>query len=415
MEYKSDRFNNVWEDILQIWFSGYLDIITSERRNQISPQSHLKKIKIITTEFVKDVFKIFIKNKIPKKKVWFFSISSNNHEALKLIKNNIDNAIFVVPYSFKLKFKDSYPLNFNYKFFYDLLFLFKLFFFKPKNHIKKKECYDLLFKANGVFTESIRCIKKNKPKGIVFANDHEIVPRGLLLAAKFLEIPTFYIQHASVSKYFPALDFDYALLEGQDSKDKYLGIGKTNSEVHLVGMPKFDNYINHVNTNKVIKKIGVAYNAMDDVETVIDLVNNLKHSFPAITFVVRAHPSDKRELKLSGVKKSLSKKESAFSFLKQIDALIAAESSIHLEAVMLNVYSMSFSFNKSSFLDYYDFVKNDLIKHFNQIDDLKTEISNICLNKPNIQQRATYYNASLNSVFYGKSVKKICEIIKSKV
>ena len=76
---------------------------SSERRNQITPKSHFKKIKIVFKEFFKDFIKVFIKESIPKNKVWFFSISSNNHEALKLVKNNIDDSIFVVPYSFKLK------------------------------------------------------------------------------------------------------------------------------------------------------------------------------------------------------------------------------------------------------------------------------------------------------------------------
>lgn len=415
MRYKSDRFLHVWEDILQIWFSGYLKIISSERKNQITPESHFQKVKIVVKEFLKDFIKIFVKKDIPKNKVWFFSISSNNHEALRLIKDNIADSIFVVPHSFKFKFKDSFTLTFNLKFFYNLLFPIKLLFFQSKSNIKITEYYDLLFKANGVFSESLRSVRKYKPKAIVFANDHEIIPRGLLLAAKCLKVPTFYIQHASVSKYFPALDFDYALLEGQDSKDKYLAREKTNSEIFLVGMPKFDKYVEFVNTNKVVNKIGIAYNTMDNIEVILALVNNLKNSFPTIDFIVRAHPSDKRILKVSGVKTSIPQKESAFSFLKQIDALIAAESSIHLEAAMLNVYSMCFSFSKANFLDYYGFVKNDLIEHFTAVDDLKKEIENICLNKPNIQQKASYFNASLNSVFYGKSVGRLNEIINSKI
>ena len=76
MKYKSEKFLHVWEDILQIWFSGYLKIISSERRNQISPQSHYKKILIVCREFVKDMLKIFIKKDIPKNKVKKSDVSS---------------------------------------------------------------------------------------------------------------------------------------------------------------------------------------------------------------------------------------------------------------------------------------------------------------------------------------------------
>ena len=415
MKYNSERFLHVWEDILQIWVSGYLKIISEERRNQISPKSHFKKTILVFKEFLKGFIKVFVCNNIPEKKIWFFSISSNNYEALNLIKNNIENSIFVEPHSFKVKSNSGYRLNLQFKFFYDVLFLINLLFFKSKNkNLKVKVFYDLLFKSNGVYSECIRVLNCYKPKGIVFANDHEIMPRGLLLAAKHLEIPTFYIQHASVSNYFPALDFDYALLEGQDSKDKYLKIGETNSEIYLVGMPKFDKYVEFVNTNKVIRKIGVAYNAMDSIDKISKVSNKLKEAFPDLDFIIRPHPADTRDLNIKGMKKSNPKEETAFHFLSKLDALIAAESSIHLEAIMLNVYSMSFNFNESQFLDYYGFVKNNLIKHFDNINDLEDEIKKNKQTKPNVQQKAIYYNAALNSDFYGKSVERIHGIIKSR-
>ncbi|TXE12996.1 hypothetical protein FUA26_04160 [Seonamhaeicola algicola] len=415
MKYKSKRFLHVWEDILQIWFSGYLEIVSRERREQISPISIKDKCIVIFKEFIKEFIKLFIKNRIPKNKIWCFSISSNNYESLKSIKANLDDSIFVHPFSFNDRHQNSYPINFSRKFLYSLWFPFNFLIFYFQSKSGSNGLYDLFFKANGIYSESLRLIKKSKPKAIIFANDHEIIPRGLLLAAKNLNVPIIYIQHASVSNYFPVLDFDYALLEGKDAKDKYLNIGNTSTCIYLVGMPKFDKYLERVNRNTLVKVIGIAYNAMDNLELIKRTVIVLQNYFPDIELIVRAHPSDKRSLNLDSVKKSIPQKESVFDFLSRIDLLIAAESSIHLEAIMLNVYSISYSFSNSKFLDYYGFVKNNLVKHYLNLDDIIEEINSIGNNKPNVQKKAEYYNAALNSDFYGKSSEKIRDIIKSKI
>ncbi len=411
MKYKSNRFVHVWEDILQIWFSGYLEIVSQKRREQISPFSVKDKCLITLKEFLKDFIKLFKKNAIPENKIWCFSISSNNYESLKPIKEASDETIFVGPYSFKGRLKNGFSVNFRRKFFFNLLFPVNLLIYIRLSKSKNIGLYDLLFKTNGVYAESLRIIKKFKPKAIIFANDHEIAPRGMLLAAKKLNVPTFYIQHASVSSYFPVLDFDYALLEGQDAKDKYLSIGLTDTKIYLVGMPKFDKYAECVNRGNEVKTIGVAYNAMDNIELIKRTVASLQSCFPNIKFIVRPHPSDNRELDIANVEKSIPQKEPVFTFLSNIDALIAADSSIHLEAVMLNVYSMSFGFNNSEFLDYYGFVRNGLIKHYCSLNDIIEEIENIRNCKPNVQNKAMYYNASIGQEFYGKSALKCSEII----
>jgi len=410
MKYNKSRFQHPWEDILQLWLSDFLKIVSKKRRNQISPFSHTQKVALIAKEFIKDFLKLFIMIRIPKNKIWFFSISSNNYESLKLIQANVNDSIFITPFSFKSREKAGYHLNFNRKFLYDLFFPVSLFFFKGSQN--KVKFYDLFFKTNGLYSEGLRLLKKSRPKAIIFANDHEIIPRAVLKAAKALEVPTFYIQHAAVSQYFPVLDFDYALLEGQDSKDKYLGIGETNSKIHLVGMPKFDEHINHVNQSTTIENIGIAFNTMDELGYVLEIVRKLKDSFPKINFIIRPHPSDERKLNLlDDIEISNAKKETAFNFLKRVDAIIAGESSILLEAAMLNVYPMCFGFSNVKFLDYYGFVKNNLVQYFDKVEDLNLEIKKLFFKKPNIQERAMYFNAAINTEFYGKSSLKCSQII----
>ncbi|WP_146129825.1 hypothetical protein [Flagellimonas meridianipacifica] len=245
----------------------------------------------------------------------------------------------------------------------------------------------------------------------MFTNDHEIAPRALLLAAKKLNITSYYVQHASVSKYFPPLKFDYALLEGQDAKNKYLAIGKTNTKISLIGMPKLDKYVQWMNTKSKIESIGIAYNAMDNINLVKELINQLTGTFPDLKFVIRPHPSDKRTLKIQKVHLSNSRVENSFEFLNRIDALIASDSSIHLEAVLLNVFSMSYNFNDNRFLDYYGFVQNNLINHYSGKTNLIKKINSLRSNKPHVQNKAKYYNAAIESDFYGSSSSKAADII----
>jgi len=402
-----------WNNILQIWLNGYLDIVSVERRNQISPIRYSRKIILIFKISLSNFLKFFIKNDLPKNKVWFFSISDNNFRSLNPIKESVEDSIFVSPFSFNKQNNAVYYLNFTFKFFYDLIFPISLLGYSLTNKFSNVRYFDLFFKANGSFNESLRLLRRYKPKGIIFANDHEIIPRAILSAAKELNIKTFYVQHASVSKYFPPLGFDYALLEGEDAKQKYLEIGKTRTKIELIGMPKFDEFAQFVNINTKVRAVGIAYNSMDDLLIVESIFRQLKNNFPDLEFKVRPHPSDKRRSPFNRNDISNPREESSFDFLKKIDALIAADSSIHLEAVLLNVYSLSYSFNKEETKDYYGFILNGLIEHYNDYTELKTKLFSLKQVKPNVQQRASYYNAAIGSDFYGKSVKLASEFIEN--
>src|SRR5690606_16980309 len=358
----------------QIWLNGYLDIVSVERRNQISPIRYSRKIILIFKISLSNFLKFFIKNDLPKNKVWFFSISDNNFRSLNPIKESVEDSIFVSPFSFNKQNNAVYYLNFTFKFFYDLIFPISLLGYSLTNKFSNVRYFDLFFKANGSFNESLRLLRRYKPKGIIFSNDQEIIPRAILSAAKELNIKTFYVQHASVSKYFPPLGFDYALLEGEDAKQKYLEIGKTRTKIELIGMPKFDEFAQFVNINTKVRAVGIAYNSMDDLLIVESIFRQLKNNFPDLEFKVRPHPSDKRRSPFNRNDISNPREESSFDFLKKIDALIAADSSIHLEAVLLNVYSLSYSFNKEETKDYYGFILNGLIEHYNDYTELKTKL-----------------------------------------
>ncbi len=408
-----ETFIKRWNDIAQIWINGLLELDSESSRNQISPRSNYKKAKKIFKEFVGDFFRVFKNSKIPQNKIWFLTLSKNNFDSLKNVQRKIPNSIFV---SF-LRLRDegeknNYYFTHSNKFFYDLIFPLAWIDYYFKNRTQGLKYYDLLFSVNGTYKESLRLIKRSKPKIIIFANDHVTISRSLLLAANKMGVKTYYIQHASVSNYFPPLVFKFSLLEGKDAYHKYLNCGETKSKVYLVGMSKFDSFIDRINRNTKVKSLGIAYNHMDNVTTISQFIETIKKAHPELLIITRPHPSDVRKIELpENVLLSDSKNEDAFSFLCKIDALITGDSSLHLEATLLNVYSMYFEFTKTKLFDYYGFIKNGLVDYYSSINAINIQLNNLKLYKPDIRNKASYYNAAIGSAFEGKSTEKIVDII----
>src|SRR5690606_29442694 len=131
-------------------------------------------------------------------------------------------------------------------------------------------------------------------------------------------------------------------------------------------MPKADAYINYRNTNQVIKTIGIGANLMDLTAEIKQLLTKLTQAFPDLRIILRPHPRDKRDFGFASgtgdqVTISDGSQVPVFDFLQQIDVLIAGNSGIHLEAVLLNVWSVYYNFNPQENLhDYYGYVANRL-------------------------------------------------------
>ena len=224
-------------------------------------------------------------------------------------------------------------------------------------------------------------LTKAKPKIVIVSNDHSLDCRSLRLAAEILGIKTLYFQHASVSNIFPPLEFDFALLDGSIAYKTYISCYKNNKnnsrvkknakkcKVLLTGQKKFI----HKNLKPFRFKtlfIGLAINELDDFSHLSLLLNNL--SLAKVKCSVRLHPNQDlsfvKELKKYMKNKnwiifSDSKKQSVNNYLKNLDVLIAGNSSIHLEAALAGLptfyYEMSDNVIKP---DYYNYVKNSFDK-----------------------------------------------------
>jgi hypothetical protein len=410
---KKTNINKLWSNIAHIYINGYLDTLPDSFRNLYSPKKGIKKVKYIFKNYLADFLRLFKTSSIPTDKIWFVVLTKNNFDALKPIQDKIPSSIVVSFFRFNSTINSkTHYFNLNLKFFYNIIYPFSLLKFALENKNKAKQFYDLFLTVNGSYEESIRLLKKKRPQGIVFANDHLIIARSLLLAANHLGIKTYYIQHATVSNYFPPLEFSYALLEGQDAYDKYSRCGEIKSIVKLFGMSKFDSYVDNINKNDKLETLGIAFNLIDEIEPLFKIVCDIKNMFSDLKIVIRPHPGDSRDLSVfDGFEISNSKQENAFNYLSRIDAIVAGDSSIHLEAVLINVYPIYYLFNNKKVFDYYGFVKNKLVSYCKTKEQLYSIIDSLKTNKENIQDRATYYNAVIGTPDYGKSTLLISDFI----
>jgi hypothetical protein len=248
------------------------------------------------------------------------------------------------------------------------------------------------------------------------SNDHLVWHRTLRMAAQKNSIPVVYIQHASVTEKFPKLEFDLSLLEGRDALDKYSKKG-VNGEVALIGMPKFDKYYSKINHSKSVKSIGFCTNIHDDESFIEKLCFEMKSAFSEKIIILRPHPGDQRfsfyQNLIDKFKIEFSdwKTENPFEFLQKVDVNVAGESSVHLEAALMNVIPIHYKMN-NKFFDHYSYIKNGLIQNkFEESNDLVNFILSIRKNKPNIRDRAKNYVDTVNTQYDGKSTQKAVEII----
>ena len=381
----------------------------------------LNELKILIVFFLKDIIKSMIYFLTPIKKVELnflrsknvlFIGSKNNYQTLKFLKNKLPHTLFVSPGGYGATISNCFnirPFINNFTEFKKYFFIFYLMF--SSNYIISN--IEKILKSYGLINIYISILKNNRPNSIVISNDHDPSSRGIIIAAKKLKIPCIYIQHASVSKYFPPLRFSHALLYGQYSKDVYEKIGETNTKVYQVGMHQFD-YLKQIIENKYLtQRIGLAFNTIDDIDDVSDLYKELNNVFPNVEIIIRPHPRDKRKLSDNFNISSLNK-EDATAFLSKVDILIAGNSSILLEAALMNVLPLQYYFGKHSekFGDYYGFIKTGLAIEVYSPADVIEKIDNFySTHELNIRQKAKVYDASVNSDFEFKVEEKIVEII----
>jgi len=263
-----------------------------------------------------------------------------------------------------------------------------------------------------------RALRHYRPRAVFFANDHNDDARALLLACQAEGVPTAYVQHASVSTNFPPLGFDLNLLEGQDALDKYRQCGPVRGRVELVGMPKADAFLSQKNQQSQVRHVGIACNLLDTTEAITVAVAHLLREFPDLTFTFRPHPSDPRDFRPLRAQYprllfSDARQQHVFEFLRQQDALIAADTSTHLEATLLNVVGLYYRFGTHTIADdYYGYVTHGLVERARTLPELTELLRRYREHKPaDLYRRAAYYNATLGTPDEGHSTQRAARLL----
>ncbi|MBS2100778.1 glycosyltransferase family protein [Carboxylicivirga linearis] len=397
------------DDIMYLWFSGYLESLSFSQRDHISRIKVLNRFFRVGKLLVKDFRMIFYKRKSHLySNNWLILETLNNYSALKFLKENENYSFVKIKYDIKDSIKDQNVAYFlpRWKLVFDMLFPLYLIIMLIFNDKRKAywDCFDVYFQVIGLFQIFRISLKKASPGLLVFSNDHSMASRSLLMAAKSLGIKTAYIQHASVSQYFPPLKFDVALLEGKDAYEKYKAVGKIESKIQLVGMPKFDKYSGVINRNNKIESIGICYNIGDSIEEVSKLIDMLQSLNEGIKIKLRPHPADSRSVNIKyKIDVCDSKRVNSFEFLQQVDCIIVGNSSIILEAALLNVLPLYFKPIVKGKYDYYGFLKNNIAVSVSNNEELKSLLFQYKNNKPNVFDNTKYYNEIVGTEDYGFS------------
>lgn len=399
------------EEAIYLYNHGYLDTLNNERRNIIIGKNDVQRLRNVFSEMIMEL-KILVSSKKEKTNyancILCLVNSKNNYEALRFLDKEPGYILVQTPSGNRTK-KELPRIYLQNKFFYSLLFLFYIPFILASSN---RKYLALLHKGFGVSALIKRKFKNSKPNAIIFTNDHTPLMRSFLVASKAMGIKTIYIQHASVSKYFPPLHFDLALLDGEVSGEIYRNIAPTSCEIRYIGIPKLDSAIQNNRIRHTIKKIGLAINQNDDSSIVKEIINGLKAN--GYIVVLRMHPLDNRKIieddsVVNGNKMTL------FEFICQSDFLIAGDSSIHLEANSLLCRSVYFKLhnNKKSY-DYYKFIKNGLIDEVACMPGLINYLKSFSYTDFDFTTSGLkYFNSSIGEKYYGYSGRLAVEVLNN--
>ena len=364
-------------------------------------------------------------------KAVFFAISKNNLDALKPVFALFQPDAIMLTNNHELR-SSSILIPFIFPYILSIFYIPKsILIYNRASQIDKK-VFQLYFHhillSMGYFRYCQLYLHLFSPKTIVFANDHVYYTRILIMLAEKKGIKCYYLQHSSITSDFPKLFSSFALLEGQYAKEKYVSNGSDSSRITFIGIPKFDKFVNDINQKKCVKRIGICTTRSMDVNEITDLIALIKDSFPDLEVVLRPHPSSESLKKYQDLIDSFdlgisnSKTEDTFAFLNKVDAIISGNSSIHLEAALLNVFPIYYFGQKTEILyqgdgyDKFDYVKNKIAYPVDGLKDVVHLLEQIMENKPNIRPRAKYYCDTVDTVYDGKSaelaVANICETLR---
>ena len=344
-----------------------------------SPPKREQTIFKIVSNKIKMLFYFSLKPKDKPRKydLLFYGVSYNNNKVLYPVVKNLSADNY-----FYLKDDKDYPmvqaLYLSLPYIGSLISNYKKGTKEQRKLIKTNPLLYLL--AYGKVKVAFKIINNYSPKLLVMANDHSPMNRSLLFAATKLGVKTMYLQHASVSTKFPTLKFDYTLLDGLESFEKYRCVSKPNSKVLLLGSPRFDSfYTQSIKNNNKNSVIGISINQFDDFEIIKELCLKIKGN-TTFDVIVRPHPNMNNWYKdwfiENGIEYSNSSEISSNEYLGELFLQISNVCGIHLDAIILGVPTVQYQLSKKNIHDQYCYLEKGLIKKAYEFDHLIQYIKN---------------------------------------
>jgi hypothetical protein len=349
-----------------------------------------------------------------REKIIFLFTTKNQKDSLLPIRNNTPNSILVgVNESGRLNLEGVLPFPVFYSYLISLLFLPVVVYIYLRSRGDQRASFrfgfDSYLLVYGHYVAARFWLARLKPTGLVIANDHSASARAFTFAARHMGVLIFYAQHASVIEKFPPLMHDYALLEGIDALEKYENCGPSSTKVFLVGMPRFDRFLLHVNNKESIEAIGLCTNMFDPLARVEELCKTIRQHFRGFPIYIRPHPGDKN----TDVWMELTRKydlefsdprmEVSFELFRRVDAVIAGDSNIHLEAALMNIFPIYYDFGRTE-LDWYGFRRNGLVEYYCEPGKVVHRLKELSQFRPSVREKAKRYCATTGTVYDGHSI-----------
>jgi hypothetical protein len=332
----------------------------------------------------------------------FFASSKNEFDSLSPVAERLERAHFIGKFG-----RGSGKFNLAVAYLVGLLFLPLVLarWYHSTGYPRKSFVYilDQYLLGYGVYCVARWWLRRRRPQLLVVSNHLAAANRALLRAAREENVPTLYFLHATISDIYPTLDTDYSLLEGMDTLLKYDALGRSASRVFLVGMAKHDRYRDVINTRAQVASLGLCINGLDPTDRVEELCRCLAESFPKLRVILRPHPADRRARHWMQVAQQFSfeysdwRRENAFDFLTKVDANVAGDSGVHLEAALSNVVPLYYPFDGKAH-DMYSFRRHGLVDFAADATGFAKWVGTLMAEgKPKTRQRAQRYCATVGT------------------
>lgn len=352
-----------------------------------------------------------------KGKILFFCLSLNNRRALRSVMDQFNNDEYLlIPDVLTQELPHLRVCFISLKHMLPLL----LHYLTYKDNAQRIYGYALpyIITTSGFYHVIGEFLKKMSPKCVLLSNDHVNCSRIVVKHCNALDIPSIYIQHASVANYYPQLDFTFSFLDGEESYNKYTEIHKDGtSKAIILGACRFDymkgKYIQHKKNSSPI--IGVAVNKIDNYKIIKNVCHTLLDTNPEIKVVIRTHPSMQTfkhfDFGNARIEYTSANNEPPVNFLNRIDLLIANDSSIHLDALMARVPSIMYSMSSCGFSDQYNYVAQGLVHYVQNEKELLDILKNQTYESVPLE-KARYFNAAYDREYEGKCSIIVADFIK---